>query len=139
MIEANFKLAKLNKASTLAVKLAKDAVFGEDVIRKCTPLGGRDLPGLPTEELFFLKKSIFDLFPTEWKNPEELEATWSNCIDSIGQACERIRAPKKQLTTNCVFPNYSFLLQSLKVLPILWGDIFISADNQDMQKDLMYP
>ena len=39
MIEANHRLAKVSKASTLAVKIARDAVFRETLMKKCTAMG----------------------------------------------------------------------------------------------------
>ena len=44
-------LCNAKKLSTLAVKLAKDAVFGNDVLKKCTVAGERGFPGLPVREL----------------------------------------------------------------------------------------
>lgn len=94
VIENNHKLAKVSKVSTLAVKIAKEAVFGEMVMRKCTPMGSRELPGLPRKELFEVKQALFDLFPSYWKNSEDFESVWAACIDSIGQACKRLRSKK---------------------------------------------
>lgn len=91
VIENNHKLTKV---STLAVKIAKEAVFGEMVMRKCTPMGSRELPGLPRKELFQIKQALFDLFPSYWKNSEDFETIWATCIDSIGQACKRLRSKK---------------------------------------------
>ena len=51
------RLRVVEKASRLAVKLAKESVFGEEVMRQCTVFGTRQLPGLPREELFQLKKA----------------------------------------------------------------------------------
>lgn len=94
VIEANHKLSKISKVSTLAVKIARDAVFGESVMRKCTAMGSRELPGLPRKELFEVKKALFDLFPSYWKSSEEFESVWATCIESIGQACKRLRLRK---------------------------------------------
>ena len=77
MIEANHKLTKVSKVSTLAVKIARDAVFGESIMKKCTALGGRERPGLPRKELFQIKTAIFDLFPSYWKNSTEFEGVWA--------------------------------------------------------------
>ena len=40
-------------AGSLAVKLARQAIFGEDihVLKRCTPFGQGHLLGLPVEEL----------------------------------------------------------------------------------------
>ena len=51
------------KAPTLAMKLAKEAIFGDDVMKKRIPVGGRDLPGLPIPELQILKQAMFNKFP----------------------------------------------------------------------------
>lgn len=91
VIEQNHKLTTTSKVSTLAVRISRDAVFGEKVMKQCTALGGRDLPGLPREELYEIKKSLFDLFPMFWKNKEDFESVWAGCIDAIGQACKRLR------------------------------------------------
>ena len=37
----------------LCVKLAKEAVFGEDVTKRCTPSGTRDLLRLPLMNCFY--------------------------------------------------------------------------------------
>lgn len=84
----NLKGAKL---PTLAMKLAKEAVFGEKIMKQCTPLGSRSLPGLPTAELNKLKEVLFRHTPQFWGNPAEFETLWSDCIASIGQACKRLR------------------------------------------------
>ena len=80
----NHKGAKL---PTLAMKLAKEAVFGEKILKQCTPLGGRGLPGLPTAELNNLKEILFRHSPQFWGNTAEFESVWSDCIECIGQAC----------------------------------------------------
>lgn len=88
VIESNHKLAK---ASTLAMRVAREAVFGDKIMKQCTVMGGRGLPGLPRKELYSLKNALFDLFPSFWNCPEEFESLWSGCIDAIGQACKRLR------------------------------------------------
>ena len=85
------KLKGEAKAPTLAMKLAKEAIFGDEVMKKCTPVGGRDLPGLPVVELQMLKQAMFNKFPQYWQNPCEFEGIWSDCMSSIGQACKRLR------------------------------------------------
>ena len=84
----NLKGAKL---PTLSQKLAKEAVFGEKIMKQCTPLGSRSLPGLPTAELNKLKDVLFRHSPQFWGNAAEFETVWSDCIESIGQACKRLR------------------------------------------------
>lgn len=82
------------KAKTLAVKLARDAIFGDDVLIRCTVAGGRDHPGLPVNELSQLKQVLFMQFPQFWPSPIEFEPLWKDCVDSIGQACKRLRFKK---------------------------------------------
>jgi hypothetical protein len=80
----------------LAQKLAKEAYFGEAIMVQCTVVGDRDLPGLPVEELRQLKQKLLSIFSQYWKSPFEFEAQWKSAIDSIGQACKRLRANSKQ-------------------------------------------
>ena len=61
------------KLPTLAQKLAKEAVFGEKIMKQCTPLGSRSLPGLPTAELNKLKEVLFRHSPQFWGNTAEFE------------------------------------------------------------------
>ena len=80
-----------SKATTLAVKLARKAVFGDSVMSRCTPYGAHDFPGLPTTELAELKETIRNLFPVYWNKPQEFEVLWTKCVDAVGQACKRLR------------------------------------------------
>lgn len=88
---ARYPNLKESKLPTLAVKLAKEVFFGEKVMRQCTPLGGRNLPGLPTAELNQLKETLFQHCPRYWSNIADFETMWSSSIDAIGQACKRLR------------------------------------------------
>ena len=85
------KLRCESKAGTLAVKVAKNAVFGESVMKRCTVMGERDLPGLPPTELMELKRILFKQFPHLWTSRHEFEPIWKVCVDSLGQACKRLR------------------------------------------------
>ena len=51
MVERYKKLKTVGNAGALAVKLAKESIFGEEVLTKCTVYGARDKSGLPTAEL----------------------------------------------------------------------------------------
>lgn len=88
------KLHCESKLGTLAVKLATLAFFGESVMVKCTVAGTRDQPALPTAQLNELKAVIFKLCPRYWKSPPEFEGVWKVCMESIGQACKRLRHKK---------------------------------------------
>ena len=84
-----------SKASTLAWKLARDCIFGEKVLKECTPLGNRELPALPQVELGELKKIIFKQFPQYWRSPSDFENLWKRCIEAIQQGCKRLRLAGK--------------------------------------------
>ena len=73
------KLKGESKAGTLAVKLAREALFGDAVLAKCTPFGNREQPALPTNELNRLKEELFQLFPQYLLNPAEFESLWRVC------------------------------------------------------------
>ena len=85
------KLCKVSQAGVLSCKLAREAFFGEDVLRQCTPLGKRDLPPLPIEELAALKETLVEVFPLYHKNRVEFEEIWSDCITALQQLCKRLR------------------------------------------------
>ena len=91
------KLQCESKIGTLAVKLATLSIFGESVMLQCTVAGTREYPALPTAELNELKEVIFRLCPRYWKSPPEFEAIWKTCMESIGQACKRLRSKKKAI------------------------------------------
>ena len=88
------KLKEECKAGTLACKIAKEALFGPEVMMQCTPIGNRELPGLPTKELQQLKKTMFSRFPQYWNNPVEFEPVWKKCLESVQQGCKRLRLGK---------------------------------------------
>ena len=54
--------ASVKNISMLCVKLAKKAIFGEEVIR-CTPGGTHDMPGLPAKKLYDLLMQ----YPQYWQ------------------------------------------------------------------------
>ena len=47
----------------LAIKLASESFFGNEVLKKCTVMALRDFPALPIKELNELKQDIFSLIP----------------------------------------------------------------------------
>ena len=85
------KLVVANEMPTLAMKLAREAHFGDEVMAQCTVMRYRDYPRLPSDELCSLKETIFRQFPALWKDPVEFESVWVACVDTIGQACKRFR------------------------------------------------
>ena len=80
-----------SKIGVLAVKLAREAIFGDDVLRRCTPRGWSNMPALPQAELNLLKCTLFEQFPCFWTCPEEYEKTWAIAQEAITQACKRLR------------------------------------------------
>ena len=83
--------AGTKNVSSLSVKLAKEAIFGEGVMKKCTPGGTRELPGLPRRELYTLKKILLQQFPRYWECLHDFIEVWKKCRGSIEQACKRER------------------------------------------------
>ena len=64
-IEKYHNIKSESKTPTLAWRIARKAVFGDYVLKQCTPLESRDLPGLPLAEKKEIKNIIFNnyLFP----------------------------------------------------------------------------
>ena len=80
------------KASTLTQKLAKQAIFGVEIMKRCTPGGTKELPALPREEMLTLKKAVYKELPQFWHSPVEFERLWkSKCWPAVEQACRRLR------------------------------------------------
>ena len=81
----------VQKAGSLAAKLAREAVFGTHVMKLCTPCGNRELPGLPVAELTLLKKIILQQYPQFWRDVKAFDPYWKKCQCSIEQACKHLR------------------------------------------------
>ena len=79
------------KIGVLVVKLAREAVFGDNVLKKCTPRGWNSLPALPQVELNLLKTTLFGQFDQFWTSPEEFEKKWAVVQEAIAQAYKRLR------------------------------------------------
>ena len=94
------KLRCESRVGTLAVKLAREAVFGTHVLAQCTVSGCRELPALPLRELGQLKEILFRQFPSHWKNPAGFELLWATCIGSINQCCKVLRAKRIHHTSS---------------------------------------
>jgi len=67
------KLRCESKIATLAVKLAKEAIFGDKILVQCTVVGEQTLPG-PVKEVNKLKIVLFRQFPQYWKAKHEFES-----------------------------------------------------------------
>lgn len=92
ILEGNAKLRTESTAGTLCQKLAKEAIFGKEVMKRCTPSGTREFPALPREELYELKLIMFRQYPRFHTCPGTFESLWKKCMISIEQACKRLRA-----------------------------------------------
>ena len=86
------KLRCESKVATLAVKLAREAFFGDDILQRCTVSGERAYPGLPVDKVNELKTTIFQQFPQYWNTKHTFEPRWKSCVESVGQACKRLRS-----------------------------------------------
>ena len=92
VVDKNFKLLNKAKLPTLAVRLAKEAYFGPDIMIRCTVRGVGSHHALPQPELTKLKKFLCDLsLPRLIDRRVEFEEIWKLCINSIGQACKQYR------------------------------------------------
>ena len=94
VLNASRNLLIPGKASTLAVKLAREAFFGEEVLLKCTVAGGRGFYALPVDELRDMKAVIWQQFSTMPQS--KFKAVWKDCLEAIGQACKRARDKSKR-------------------------------------------
>ena len=84
-------LRQESKIGTLAVKLAREAIFGDDILKLCTPRGWNNMPALPQKELNHLKAVLFEQFPCFRSCPEQFEKLWATAQTSLAQACKRLR------------------------------------------------
>jgi len=88
-------LLKISKIPTLAVKLAKGAYFGKDVMAACTVRGLGSYHALPDSQLKKLKIFLQRVcVPRLMTSHVEFEKTWKDCIESIGQSCKSARSCK---------------------------------------------
>ena len=55
-------------AGKIAVILAREAIFGAEVMARCMPLGTGKFPGLPVQELYQLKQILLLKFVQYWQN-----------------------------------------------------------------------
>ena len=80
-----------SNAGKIAVLLAREALFGVDIMARCTPLGAGKLPGLPAEELKRLKQIILQYFPQYWQNIPQFEKLWKKCQTALEHCCSSLR------------------------------------------------
>ena len=82
------------KIGSMAVKLAKESIFGEEIMRKSTVKGCRNLAPLPENGLLKSKESLLAVFPQYWDSPTLFEPLWAKSLEAVGQACKRLRNAK---------------------------------------------
>ena len=88
-------LLAINAPETLAQYIAKEAVFGDEIMKQCTPSGRKQRKALPQKELMMIKRSIFQHYRMYWNDVQAFEdLVWSKCHISIERACGRIRRQK---------------------------------------------
>jgi len=63
VLKENSHLCTESCAGTLCQRLAKEAIFAEDIMKHCTPYGTWESPGLPCDESYALKAIMFRQFP----------------------------------------------------------------------------
>ena len=80
-----------SKIGVLAVKLARQVFFDDNLMKRCTPIGWLNMPALPQAELNMLKVTLFKQFPRYWSCPKEFERKWAVAQEAIAQACKRLR------------------------------------------------
>ena len=89
---------------TLCVKLAKEAIFGEQIMMACNVTGkGNIYPGLPYPELCLLKKILLEQYPRYWDNLDRFEFIWKRCVKALRYACRKERIEmSKHLTEDAI-------------------------------------
>lgn len=121
--------------ASLCRKLAKEAFFGKNILKRCSPRGGICYPALPIEPLNSLKEVIFKTFPGYWDNSSEFEKLWLKCVASIEGLCTNLRKAKKQEKLSSIVRNGA--LASLKVKEV--DDIVNPLSSEEIPKSELMP
>ena len=96
VISQNRKLIHEESAGTLWQILAKEAIFGKDLLARCTVTGKGGTFALPLQEMNNLKRKMFSLFPRFHPSLEQFEPVWKKCTVVIEQACGRLRREQQK-------------------------------------------
>ena len=88
----NPKLLSKGSIGGLAVKLARECYFGQELMSKCTVFGFKNLPALPKDRLSQLKQKLSSLHPDLITSPVEFEGYWKKAIDSMNHAMAKQRS-----------------------------------------------
>ena len=93
----------LESLRRLAGALARDAIFGQDILRKSS-LSGRPQKGetkptqvpLDEEKMEYIKAVVRSRVPNT--SALHFEAVWSKCRNTISKACQTLRNSAKKKT-----------------------------------------
>lgn len=90
------KMFESKSIACMAGKLAAMAVFGSEVLKKCTPQGSCHLPALPRDELYHIKQVVLHNTPSIWNDPTAFERIWiCDCMKHIATECSSARRNKR--------------------------------------------
>ena len=87
----NFHTFTMENVGKISAILAREAIFGVKVMAKCTPLCAGKLPGLPINELYWLKHTMLQRFPHYWHNVSDFETVWKRCQRALEHCCSSLR------------------------------------------------
>ena len=97
------------------LKLAKELIFGAEVMGRCTPGGTRKYPALPHQEMFQLKTIMFEHYPQYWSCLHLFEEVWKQCREVIEQGCKRERK-HFQVSEICCMKSDIIVYKTIKQL-----------------------
>ena len=86
---------EIDRMGYVAVALARDAIFGENIMRASTVDGKGSLRALPVEGLQEIHRTIFSLCPSFHHNAAEFDSkVWLKCKAALNHACNRLRTER---------------------------------------------
>ena len=96
VISQHRNLVHEESAGTLCQILAKEAIFGKDLLARCTVIGKGWTLALPLQEINNFKRKMFFLFPRFHPSLEQFEPVWKKCTTAIEQTRGRLRREKQK-------------------------------------------
>ena len=97
-MEISTKRTGKSKMCQLACKLAREAIFGEELMAKYTVHGRKGSDPLPAAGLAILKETFLRFrYPTLSIHSDEFKEVWKLCTDALNHACNK---PKLRLFEN---------------------------------------
>lgn len=85
----NFPGKDIATLRSLTVALARDAIFGRDVLAKCSLSGRKGTGVLCNEKVHYIKQLVHSRVPN--KSIVDFENIWSMCRLSLSKSCQTIR------------------------------------------------